>query len=76
VERLQTEVKSCSSVPTPFLDGLDFARLVVVGREQAKNEACATAFYCTGGVVVRHDGACRFRVGHGSPLDGYRKGDA
>ena len=45
MERLQTEVKSCSSVATTFLNGIDLARFMVVGREQAKNDAargCST----------------------------------
>ena len=58
MERLQTEVKSCSSVPTPFLNGTDFARFVVVGREQSNNVAWVRAFYFTGGVI----GAPRFSM--------------
>jgi hypothetical protein len=40
-ERLQTEVKL--SVPSPSLNGIGFTRFVVVGREQAKSDTCATA---------------------------------
>jgi len=31
------------SVPRPSLNGIDFTRLVVVGREQAKSDVWATA---------------------------------
>ena len=31
------------SVPSPSLNGIDLSRFVVVGREQAKSDACATA---------------------------------
>ena len=49
--RLQTGVKSCPSVPTTFLSGIDFGRFVVVAREQVENDACATAFYSIDSVI-------------------------